>query len=1466
MVENLVLGSDGTIGVQDQVRDEYVPNRTARDRYEATPNAAEDTQKELLREQTTPIIEQEAKAIANDQKSLLGEIGEFGGNVVKGALQGAIAEPIQTLGGPDKLFGFKDPVDFGDQLARGVGQATAFFIPVGGAVKAGFKLANLFQKHGQLSKAGRWVSNATAGALTDIFAFDQKDPLIGDLAFSLGVVSKDSMVGHAVDTFLTQKDADDKTIASAKAALSGLLAGAGVDLLVKGSGLIRKSLPKGTKEAVKESSDNLVERLDKIRAEGDPSKIDPIREVLPDEDTARRQRAESFNNDPRRVFEDEEGNFKGIPPEIEEMLTKLGNGESIPDQHLDELVSMNFLKSAASDDINNTLQFFSRFMKVKEIAKPSVATADLDTVVPSMLQDFISGTDEQIQSITKTIIEKTGGIREAIPLVGTIRALNAIQLRKLTQLNTEFALNPSKANMKKRLKGYELQSTLLFEGAGMSKASSDLLRAHAKTGPAIGNPDIVKGAVSERFLQPVVEVQRTAAGHASKLDRIHKKELAEAKAQAKGLDPEVRIDDDASSLLEVTGKVGKGRKRKVTINVFKETPTGKRIGTYIKGLQSTLRNLNSPQRGTPFPKKKPIKDVATPEQLAEIGSIKARIKKVKADRDTLYNKFKKNAKPQLKLRKTFEKLSKDIEKLQDDINPRAATKAQRDQITTPEIETLKAERKKLLAKLKPLDNDERVLQQLNDEFSDLLVKRMNKDFGTITKVEKEVIGRDIREAIKREKERAKSAIKNAEIEEAFSLRASALELEDIDKMNFSQMRTRLAAMDRGFTARSYRALSEIYINGLLSSAKTVAVVNPMGTASSIISSIFERSLAALRTTATGKGDVDFKEVIILSWNYMAGLPDFFRVMGKALRHGPSDPNFKLDYMNVTDRGISKEAFNIGGNLGKAVDYVGTAVNLPGKLLISTDEAFKALINRAERRALAYRKARNEFNLDGSLQNKANIQKRTDDILNNLDKHPDIIEQARASGDINTFTNVLPDRIVKDAFGKEHSVPGVAKTIKNFIDQRDPTGISRIFVPFFQTPANIFNFTFERTPLINKYSNSLKQELKSTVPGVRELAEARMASAWLIWGSLATLAYQGNFTGAPPRDPNLRRSLEASMGGRGWWSADFGNGLKSYDKFDPFGLILSSSAIIGNMAKALTNLSGQYVRGDASDAIAEKYEEVLMAGVVGLAELIKNKTFLSSVGELVDVFSSDGRSTNNTLRKLVSFDPRVSLYSSFRRDVTRYMNPNRPERIQQVESEGDTLFEKTLNSVVNEISIISQEAQDSVMFGWGNRFPMKDLAGNVVQYPGTNQELDATLGMVDKMLNAINKPVVKSKSPLINKLAELESRIGQPSALDKVHGVLLTDEEKAFTIDVWTKANKTLDKFVVTKGFNTMPGELQLKVLDIVISQNKRNAIEAAKKKFSRLKEATREVKSNNILRLTQDTVQGFQPSSNIGQQ
>ena len=55
------------------------------------------------------------------------------------------------------------------------------------------------------------------------------------------------------------------------------------------------------------------------------------------------------------------------------------------------------------------------------------------------------------------------------------------------------------------------------------------------------------------------------------------------------------------------------------------------------------------------------------------------------------------------------------------------------------------------------------------------------------------------------------------------------------------------------------------------------------------------------------------------------------------------------------------------------------------------------------------------------------------------------------------------------------------------------------------------------------------------------------------------------------------------------------------------------------------------------------------------------------------------------------------------------------------------------------------------------------------------------------------------------------------------------------------------------------------MLTNLINQNKRNAIEVAKTKFSRLKQATQEAKQHSLERLvSRNSVQGFQPTNTQG--
>ena len=1500
MVENII---EPFRSVEDQISDSYVRNRSVRNRHETTPSYAEEEQKEVLRAETAPIKEEEAHAIANNQKGFFGEFGEFVGNVGKGAAQGLISEPIQALGGPDNFLNIPDAEETGDQIARGLGQAFSFFIPASAGVRAGLKLFNLFQKSKQLTRAGQIVAGSAAstlteltgagqivagsaaGALTDAFAFDPKDPNAADLALAVGLISKDSKVGAAVKAYLAQDDTDPEVTARFKAALTGLMAGALVDQLIRGAGFLRKSF-KGTKElqeAAEEFSTVTVDNLGRFKKGAPPEKIEEIKNLLPDPEEGLAQAQKQFENDPFQKLEKLEepspvGGGAGprsksgdLPSNIKEALNKLSRGEDIADENLNEILSLNLLNSGQSHNLNNLVQLISRHIDTKGITKTPTPVASYDSEVADMLEGFIVASPEQKFEIAGNIRAHAANIEDAIPIIRAVQALSAIQTKKLAKLHTVYANAPTKANQEAVMEAWNIQNTLLFNGSGLSKATSNALNAWKKNVRAINDEAVIKGELQKRTVAPDTEIFRQSSAQISKLDHMDKLHIKELKEDALGANREVKLDKAFDDALEITGKVGRkntkgqasGQKRTFKIHKL-ETDTGKRVAKELKRLEKLRKSARAPERGAPFPKNKPLKDVASPDQLASIKKAKDALQKVRLDRDTLLNKFNRDAPEQLRLRKQFEKLSRDIEALRDGVDPRTSQGAKKG--TTVDIEKLKAEKARLLAKLNPMDEVEKRVEALNRQLEEVITKRINKDFDRATPIERTEIEKDLQKSIKFHRDKLNNARLESELTEAFTRRAQAAELADIDKMSFNQMKTRLSNMDRSFGAKTFRSLSEIYVNGLLSSFKTILEVNPLGTTSAVVSTIFERAMAAMKTAITGKGDIDFKEVTTLGWGYISGLPDFFRTLKKAMLHGPSDPNFKLDYMNVRDMAISKEAWNLGGNYGKAMDYLGSAVNLPGRMLLSTDEAMKGVINRAEQRALAYRKARSEFGIDGTQANQSAIAKRTQNILDNINEHTDIIEQARTHGDKNTFTNPLHDREVTDAFGKTRTVPGVAKSIKQFIDQRDPSGISRIFIPFFQTPANIFQFTFDRTPIINRLSETLKQELKSTNLGVKELAEARMASAYVIWGGFFGLAFAGNFTGAPPRDANLRKNMEASMGGRYWHSWNAGptsildEGWRSYNKLDPFGLVLQSATTLANMAKAMINLSGQYERGDDSDAIEEKYNEVFMAGAVGMAELLKDKSYVAGIMELMDMFSTDGRGMDRTLKRIIGFtQPQVSLYSSLRRNVTRGINPDRSEKRQPVEPEGDTPFDKSAFTISSEIARIYEEASDDVMFGWGNRPAMKDMVGNTVQYPGTNAALDVTNNIVNSMLNPF-PALHKSKSPLINRLAELESTIGQPSALRSVNGVNLTDEEKSFIIEKWTNSNKLLDTTVTTKSFLSLPEGTQLFLMETVIKENKKKATDLAMIEFERLATASVDSQVNIMQGKTTDNVTtAFQP-------
>ena len=577
-----------------------------------------------------------------------------------------------------------------------------------------------------------------------------------------------------------------------------------------------------------------------------------------------------------------------------------------------------------------------------------------------------------------------------------------------------------------------------------------------------------------------------------------------------------------------------------------------------------------------------------------------------------------------------------------------------------------------------------------------------------------------------------------------------------------------------------------------------------------------------------------------------------------MKNGVSEGAVKSDFIKPHDRSITPELFNAQGNAAKAIDYFGKVVNLPGKALLSADEAFKMLSYRAELKALSYRKAKS---LVGEIGDKRILADKYGEILNNIADHKDIREQAKSFSELNTFTNRLTevDRIDFNT-GDIHQVGGLSRTFKKLID-RDKTGIMRIFIPFFQTPVNLLSYAGQRTPLIRRFSDSLKNDLKSQNVAVKQLAEAKVATGNFMWATAFGLAMSGNFTGAPPFDPVLRRAQEQAMGGSFWYSYMTDDGWVNYNRLDPLGIILSGATTMTTMAKSLINLTEQGNVDGFNQEIFDKYQETFANAAVGLTRMITDRHYLQGFGNMIDLMTGDQRGLSRGLNQAATFvDPTASFYSSFRRGVSRGMSPTKESKIRQEDLEASDLATAGYQAIVQELDKMFSESLTLIPGMSSERPASINLVGEKRFYPGTSnsdelhvEPLDIVSNLYSTMFNPFSGGR-KSKSAVMNKLAYLGSTLQGPEVMRSIGGVNLSQEEHQFFAETWSELNKNLEKRVGSKSFSSMAEGAQLQELESNIKLHKRIAISQTKLEFSRLMDAVSDNQLNDLQRMSTETI------------
>ena len=304
------------------------------------------------------------------------------------------------------------------------------------------------------------------------------------------------------------------------------------------------------------------------------------------------------------------------------------------------------------------------------------------------------------------------------------------------------------------------------------------------------------------------------------------------------------------------------------------------------------------------------------------------------------------------------------------------------------------------------------------------------------------------------------------------------------------------------------------------------------------------------------------------------------------KNQPSDLQTKIELQRTPQESMGETLQRMTGTgqdtlLGKAMDYYGTAVTLPGRALMSEDEFFKGVFYRMHLNTLIDRRGKSIYreSLEAGMS-EADALAKADAEVSNLFAHPpkDMDEQAQEFARRGTFTSELPPNLA--GLQKVFNYP-----------------ILKIVVPFFKTPANIGLEVIERTPFA-PLSSRFRQDIAAG--GIsRDMALAKVTLGSTLLVTFAMLAAEGNITGGGPKRPDLREAWERS--GRKPYSMKLGGKWYSYSGVEP--------------PSALLAIAADYAEYAINEPDAGKVEQLFMGAVFGLYEYMKEQPYLQGIAEI-----------------------------------------------------------------------------------------------------------------------------------------------------------------------------------------------------------------------------------------------------------
>ena len=505
--------------------------------------------------------------------------------------------------------------------------------------------------------------------------------------------------------------------------------------------------------------------------------------------------------------------------------------------------------------------------------------------------------------------------------------------------------------------------------------------------------------------------------------------------------------------------------------------------------------------------------------------------------------------------------------------------------------------------------------------------------------------------------------------------------------------------------------------------------------------------------------------------------------------------------NFSAQNLRRNSATTGGIRDGAIDTAGKIIRASSRFLMAEDEFFKQIVFRSRLRAKVASTARRMTDEDldaaGYVSKQEFVERELDKAILNketlAEKFDELVQTGRISDDADTKEAFIKKSLGMYNHNSKMAVTALEEarvsTFTNPLEQgtfgksvqdlinRHP--VLRQVMPFIQTPINVLNQGFEKTPILGLFVNNNRMKWKNGTPDEKAMIAGAQAIGAITTLSALTYAMNGKITGGGPSyasDMNKAKLWNASPD---WqpYSVNVGTDEKpnwiELKKLDPHGTLFG---IVGDVYEML-----EY----GKDTPNFEATELVGMMVASFANNVMDKSYMGSLSDFIGMLdgSSTGAQVGSFLEnRLASMIPLSSLQYQLNqqnaeavaelRTLTDKVKARVYGQYDALEPKHDWLTGESVNTPEYSLGFIRQKKVDSGehqaaavyaelrKLNHGFVGPMKKI-GDIEMRPEVFQRLNELVGTIKlsggrTLLEAIEHKMNSSRYVRATEQAEFET--------------------------------------------------------------------------------------------------------------